>query len=80
MKTVKTPISFPMENASYKRDTTNGYFNPTSITVNIMNKKNATNAATKMRMGKDGSQAKQVSTKANEPVQSEAFKKGYCNH
>jgi len=56
----------------------NGYFDPTSIPAKIQAKKNATATATRMRLAARGSQAKQVSTRATEPVQSEAFKKGYC--
>jgi hypothetical protein len=57
----------------------NGYFNPTSIPAKIQAKKNATATATRIRMAEAGFQAKQVSTKANEPVQSASFKKGSRN-
>jgi|TARA_R110001592_G_scaffold85153_1_gene251481 hypothetical protein len=68
-------ISFPMGDGDIK----NGYYNPTTIPAKIQAKKNATATATRMRMAEAGFQAKQVSTRANEPVQSEAFKKGYRN-
>ena len=57
----------------------NGYFNPTSIPAKIQAKKNATATATRIRMAEAGFQAKQVSTKASEPVQSASFKKGSRN-
>ena len=65
-------VSFPMGDGKVA----NGYYNPTSIPAKIQAKKNAT--ATRERLASQGFQAKQVSTKAIEPVQSEAFKKGYC--
>ena len=68
-------ISFPMGNGDIK----NGYFNPTSIPAKNQANKNATATSTRMRLADAGFQSKQVSTRANEPVQSEAFKKGYRN-
>jgi len=67
-------ISFPMGDGKVA----NGYYNPTSIPAKIQAKKNATATATRERLAAQGFQAKQVSTRAIEPVQSEAFKKGYC--
>tara|TARA_R110001606_G_scaffold210910_1_gene358409 strand:+ start:305 stop:523 length:219 start_codon:yes stop_codon:yes gene_type:complete len=67
-------VSFPMGDGKVA----NGYYNPTSIPAKIQAKKNATATATRERLASQGFQAKQVSTKAIEPVQSEAFKKGYC--
>ncbi|MEK6266330.1 MAG: hypothetical protein N2B06_16420 [Clostridium sp.] len=54
------------------------YFNPSSIPDTFQAKKNATESATRERLASQGFQAKQVSTRAVEPVQSEAFKNGYC--
>ena len=75
----KKGISFPVQNAVYKREITNGFYDPTSIPAKIMSKKNALAVATKMRMADTGFQARQVSTRSNEPVQSESFKKGNRN-
>jgi hypothetical protein len=72
-------ISFPIQGKMFKKETTNGYYNPTTIPAKIQAKKNATAVATRMRMAAAGSQAKQMSTKAAEPVQSAAFKSGYRN-
>ena len=68
-------ISFPMGDGKVA----NGYYNPTSIPAKIQAKKNATATATRERLASQGFQAKQVSTRAVEPVQSEAFKSGYRN-
>ena len=68
-------ISFPMGDGKVA----NGYFNPTSIPAKIQAKKNATATATRQRLADAGFQAKQVSTRANEPEQSAAFKNGYRN-
>jgi len=57
----------------------NGYYDPTTIPAKIQAKKNATAVATKIRLAEQGFQAKQVSTKSNEPVQSTAFKNGNRN-
>lgn len=67
-------ISFPMGDGNVA----NGYFNPTSIPAKIQAKKNATATATRMRLAASGVEIKQMSTRASEPVQSEAFKNGYC--
>lgn len=67
-------ISFPMGDGKVE----NGYFNPTSIPAKIQAKKNATATATRMRLAAQGVEIKRSSTRASEPVQSEAFKKGYC--
>jgi len=68
-------ISFPMGDGKVA----NGYFNPTSIPAKIQAKKNATATATRERLAAAGFQAKQVTTRANEPEQSAAFKNGYRN-
>tara|TARA_R110000868_G_scaffold5366_7_gene32683 strand:- start:4995 stop:5216 length:222 start_codon:yes stop_codon:yes gene_type:complete len=68
-------ISFPMGNGMVK----NGFYDPTTIPAKIQAKKNATAVATKIRLAEQGFQAKQVSTKSNEPVQSTAFKNGNRN-
>ena len=68
-------ISFPMGDGMVK----NRYYDPTTIPAKIQAKKNATAVATKIRLAEQGFQAKQVSTKSNEPVQSTAFKNGNRN-
>jgi|TARA_B110000259_G_scaffold152602_1_gene172610 hypothetical protein len=68
-------ISFPMGDGKVA----NGYYNPTSIPARIQAKKNATATATRERLAAQGFQAKQITTRALEPVQSAAFKNGYCN-
>jgi hypothetical protein len=72
-------MSFPMQGEVFKRETTNGYYNPTSITAAIQRKKNATAVATKIRLAASGVNIAQVSTRAPEPEQSAAFKNGYRN-
>ena len=67
-------ISFPMGDGIVE----NHYYDPTAIPAKIQAKKNATATATRMRLAAQGLQAKQSSTRASEPVQSEAFKNGYC--
>ena len=79
MKKSKKGTSFPIQGAKYKRETTNGYFDPTSIPAKIQAKKNAKDVATRIRLAAQGLDIKRVSTRSTEPVQSEAFKKGYCN-
>jgi hypothetical protein len=69
-------VSFPIQGKMFKKETTNGYYNPTSIPAKIQAKKNATATATRIRLAEQGFQAKQVSTRSTEPVQSAAFKKG----
>tara|TARA_R100001198_G_C5096769_1_gene130841 strand:+ start:128 stop:355 length:228 start_codon:yes stop_codon:yes gene_type:complete len=68
-------ISFPMGDGKVE----NGYFDPTSIPSKIQAKKNATATATRMRLAAQGVEIKRMSTRASEPVQSEAFKNGYRN-
>ena len=68
-------ISFPM----WDGKGANVYYNPTSIPARIQAKKNATATATRERLAAQGFQAKQITTRALEPVQSAAFKNGYCN-
>tara|TARA_R110000868_G_scaffold369465_1_gene632829 strand:- start:43 stop:288 length:246 start_codon:yes stop_codon:yes gene_type:complete len=75
----KNGVSFPMQGEVYKRETTNGYYNPTTIPAKIQAKKNALATATRERLATAGFQAKQVTTRSNEPVQSVAFKNGYRN-
>ena len=73
-------ISFPMKDAKFFRETENGYYNPTSITQSILMKKNRKEAEARVRLAKKGNlNPPQKSTRANEPVQSEAFKNGYRN-
>jgi len=72
-------MSFPMQGEAFKRETTNGYYNPTSIPAAIQRKKNATAVATKMRLASSGVSITRVSTRAPEPEQSAAFKNGNRN-
>lgn len=72
-------MSFPMQGEVFKRETTNGYYDPTTIPAAIQRKKNATAVATKMRLASSGVNIKRVSTRAPEPEQSAAFKNGYRN-
>ena len=74
-----TKASFPMQGKVFKRETTNGYYNPTTIPAKIQANKNAKATATRERLAAAGFQAKQVTTRANEPEQSAAFKSGYRN-
>jgi hypothetical protein len=81
-KTLKDKLnkmSFPMQGETFKRETTNGYYNPTSLQAAIMQKKNATATATRERLATKGVKVSQVSTQASEPEQSAAFKNGYRN-
>lgn len=71
--------SFPIQDEVFKRETTNGYYNPTTIPANIQAKKNATATATRMRLAARGVEIKRSSTRASEPEQSAAFKNGYRN-
>ena len=72
-------VSFPTQGKLFKRETTNGYYDATSIPSKIQAKKNAIKTATRIRLAEQGFQAKQVSTRASEPEQSAAFKSGYRN-
>jgi len=80
MKSPKTGISFPIQGAAYQRETTNGYYNPTSIPAAIQQKKNQAKVLRSIKKAKDGISIPRSSTRAKEPVQSEAFKSGYCSH
>ena len=61
------------------KQVTNGYFNPTSIPQAIQQKKNRKRVEAKIRLAKKTNlNPKQKSTRAKEPVQSAAFKNGYC--
>ena len=72
-------ISFPMQGESYKRETTNGVYNPTSIPQALQNAKNKKKVEARIRLAKKTNlNPPQKSTRAKEPVQSEAFKRGYC--
>jgi len=77
MKSPKTGISFPMQGLEYQRETTNGYYDPTSIPAAIQRKKNQTQVLSRIKKAKDGINIPRSSTRANEPVQSAAFKSGY---
>ena len=73
-------ISFPMQGEVYKRETTNGYYNPTSVSQAIQQKKNRKKVAARIKLAKKTNvNPPQKSTRAAEPVQSAAFKKGYRN-
>lgn len=68
-------ISFPMGNGKVD----NGVYNPTSIPQALQNAKNKKKVEARIRLAKKTNlNPPQKSTRANEPVQSEAFKKGYC--
>lgn len=70
--------SFPMQGEVFKRETTNGYYNPTSVQQGIIQKKNRKSVAARVKLAKKTNlNPPQKSTRAAEPVQSEAFKNGY---
>jgi len=76
----KENISFPMQGERFKRETTNGYYNPTSVTQAIRQKKNRKATEARIKLAKKTNlNPPQKSTRAKEPVQSEAFKNGYRN-
>jgi|TARA_R110002020_G_scaffold49102_3_gene140065 hypothetical protein len=75
----KENISFPEQGERYKRETTNGYFDPTSVAQATQQKRNRKKVAKRTRLAKAGIKIKQQSTRAKEPVQSAAFKNGYRN-
>jgi len=68
-------ISFPMGNGKVE----NGYYNPTSIPQAIQQKRNRKKVAKKQRLAKAGIVCEMKDTRAKEPVQSAAFKRGYRN-
>tara|TARA_R110000851_G_scaffold126530_1_gene258076 strand:+ start:586 stop:825 length:240 start_codon:yes stop_codon:yes gene_type:complete len=68
--------SFPMQGEVFKRETTNGYYNPTSLQSAIIQKKNSIATQKRIKLAKNGVNIPQTSTRASEPVQSEAFKNG----
>ena len=71
--------SFPMQGEVYKRETTNGYYNPTSVQQAIQQKKNRNTVAARIKLAKKNNvNPPQKSTRASEPVQSAAFRSGYC--
>ena len=72
-------ISFPMQGENFKRATTNGYYNPTSIPQALQNAKNKKAVEARVKLAKKTNlNPPQKSTRAAEPVQSAAFKNGYC--
>lgn len=70
-------ISFPMQGEAYKRETTNGYYDPTSVYSKTLQKRNAKKVAKRQRLAKAGIKCDMKNTRASEPVQSAAFKNGY---
>lgn len=80
MGTPRQGISFPTQGPEYQREITNGYYNPTSIPAAIQQKKNQAKVLRSIKKAKDGINIPRSSTRANEPVQSAAFKGGYCSH
>jgi len=71
-------ISFPIQGENYKRATTNGVFNPTTISQALQSAKNKAVVAARIKTAKKTNlNPPQKSTIAAEPVQSEAFKNGY---
>ena len=80
MGSKKENISFPEQGERYKRETTNGYYNPTSVFQAIQQKKNRKKVAARIKLAKKTNlNPPQKSTRAAEPVQSAAFKNGYRN-
>ena len=74
MGKAKKGISFPMKDEKYVRQTTDGYYNPTSVTQAIQQKKNRKSVEARIRMAKKANlNPKQKSTRAAEPVQSAEF-------
>tara|TARA_R110002012_G_scaffold6260_2_gene28447 strand:+ start:721 stop:966 length:246 start_codon:yes stop_codon:yes gene_type:complete len=72
--------SFPMQGEVYNRETTNGYYNPTSIQQSLQNAENKKKVAARIKLAKKTNlNPPQKSTRAAEPVQSAAFKNGYRN-
>ena len=72
--------SFPMQGEVYKRETTNGYYNPTSIQQSLQNAENKKKVAARIKLAKKTNlNPPQKSTRAAEPVQSAAFRSGYVN-
>jgi hypothetical protein len=72
--------SFPMQGEVYKRETTNGYYNPTSVQQAIQQKKNRKTVAARIKLAKKNNiNPPQKSTRAAEPVQSKSFRNGYRN-
>jgi|TARA_R110002073_G_scaffold48579_4_gene130451 hypothetical protein len=72
--------SFPMQGEVFKRETTNGYYNPTSIQQALQSSRNKKKVEARIKLAKKTNlNPPQKSTRAAEPVQSEAFKSGYRN-
>ena len=72
--------SFPMQGEVYKRETTNGYYNPTSVQQAIQQKKNRNSVSARIKLEKKNNvNPPQKSTRAAEPVQSKSFRNGYRN-
>ena len=72
--------SFPMRGEVYQRETTNGYYNPTSVQQAIQQKKNRKTVAARIKLAKKNNvNPPQKSTRAAEPVQSKAFRNGHRN-
>lgn len=72
--------SFPMQGEAYKRETTNGYYNPTSVQQALQNAANKKKVAARIKLAKKTNlNPPQKSTRAAEPVQSAAFRSGYRN-
>ena len=69
-------VSFPIQGRQFDMETKNGYYNPTTIPAKIQAKKNAIATATRERLAAAGFQAKQVTTRSPEPVQSASFRNG----
>jgi hypothetical protein len=72
--------SFPMQGEVFKRETTNGYYNPTSVQQALQSSRNKKKVEARIKLAKKTNlNPPQKSTRAAEPVQSEAFKSGYRN-
>jgi|TARA_B110000902_G_scaffold261420_1_gene336160 hypothetical protein len=72
--------SFPMQGEVFKRETTNGYYNPTSVQQALQSSKNKKQVEARVKLAKKTNlNPPQKSTRAAEPVQSASFKNGYRN-
>jgi hypothetical protein len=72
--------SFPMQGEVFKRETTNGYYNPTSVQQALQSSKNKKQVEARVKLAKKTNlNPPQKSTRAAEPVQAASFKNGYRN-
>lgn len=72
--------SFPMQGEVFKRETTNGYYNPTSVQQALQSSRNKKKVEARIKLAKKTNlNPPQKSTRAAEPVQSKSFRNGYRN-